>query len=132
MSVEIACSKRVDHRIYRRLLGLVVIMMMVAGCDKVVKAKPTAVSVKNVGPEAVVVDAPEEKENRELGAKGSKLLYAREFDELERIAGELRDSKAQWENGYWKLGSFYAGFCDLPDEALDARWTNLLGTFDCG
>ena len=47
-----------------------------AGCDKqVVKAKPTAVAVKNgSGAEAVIVDAPEAKEDRELGERGAKLL----------------------------------------------------------
>jgi len=114
----------------RRIIGVVALMGCVfvsVGCDKlVVNAKPTAVSVKSMGGVPVIVETPQAKEDRELQEKGSKLLHARAFDEIERIAGELRASKAQWENGFWKLGSFYSGFCKLPDEASEQRWTNLL------
>lgn len=111
-----------------RLIALVAIATAAAGCDKlVVKAKPTAVCVtNNVGPEPVIFETPEAKEQNQLRHQGSDLLYAREFDELDKIARELRASKAQWESGYWKLGAFYKGFADLPKEASDARWTNLL------
>jgi hypothetical protein len=110
------------------IIALIAIVIGTAGCDKlVVKAKLTAVGVtNNVGPEPVIFETPEVKEQSQLKDRGAKLLYAREFDEIEKIARELRASKAQWENGYWKLGSFYEGFSELPDEASERRWTNLL------
>src|SRR5688572_23879351 len=111
-----------------RAIAVLVLLLAVTGCDKVVvRAKPTAVCVtNNVGPEPVIFETAEATEQRELSAQGSKLLVARNFDELDKIARELRASKAHYENGYWKLGAFYKGFCDLPDEAWESRWTNLI------
>lgn len=125
MRVECTCCK------WARMfwvIALSTLVLAVAGCDRaVVRAKPTAVCVTNyVGPEPVIFETTEAKEQRELNTQGAKLLAARDFEQLDKIASELRASKAQWENGYWKLGGFYKGFCDLPDEASEVRWTNLI------
>lgn len=110
-----------------RVIAVVALMLAVAGCDRVVvKAKPTSVSVTNVGPQPVIFDTPEAKDQRELRAQGARLLLAREFDELDRVANELRASKVEYEHGYWKLEAFYGGICELPDAASETRWTNLI------
>src|SRR5687767_4815160 len=108
-------------------LTLLAIVMTGAACDrKVVRAKPTAVCVTNVGPEPAIFETPAAHEQRELTEKGRKLLQARDFDQLDKIASELRASKAEWANGFWKLGTFYMGFSELPKEASETRWTNLI------
>lgn len=112
------------------MVTLFTIVMMGVGCDKtVVKAKPTAVRAettnRSAGPEPIIFETDESKEQQELIALGSKLLEAHDFDELEKVAHALRASKAEFPNGYWKLGRFAAGFSGLPLQASESRWTNL-------
>jgi hypothetical protein len=109
-------------------MALLTIGLAGMGCDRtVVRAKPTAVCVtNNVGPEPVIFDTPEVTEERELCLQASKHLYAREFDSLDRMADHFRSTKAEYASGIWKVGVIYQGCSELPKEASETRWTNMI------
>jgi hypothetical protein len=110
-------------------IGLLALLFAGAGCDRItVRAKAPDPSTTNidVGPAAMLFDTAEAKEQRQLKTQASKLLFARDFAQLDKIADELRRSKATYADGYWKLGAFYEGFAELPEEASESRWTNMI------
>lgn len=56
-------------------------------------------------------------------------LYHEEFEELERLAGKLRASKARAPGGHWELGLFYGGLKapEADTNAPEAEWQYHLG-----
>src|ERR1700722_17577135 len=74
--------------------------------------------------EITVVEAAEEKEQKEIKAKTMGLLNARDYDGLEKFSSDLRTSKKIWADGAWKLSHVYLGLVPNDNEssaAWDAR-----------
>jgi hypothetical protein len=111
-------------RLPGRLLGLLVVGATL-GC------RPSAARLRNLdpeaGPPAELVVRNENREREEFGRAMRVLLQARQYDSLDRIARDLRQQKAKWPNGYWKLRSFYLYGFDQPDvTSSETQWKTLL------
>src|SRR5438128_6118652 len=52
----------------------------------------------------------------------SALIVSRDFAALEKIAEDLRTSKARTAAGTWQLFLFYSILADLAETATDADW----------
>ncbi len=59
--------------------------------------------------ELVVVEDADNKECKEIGAKARALLANRNFEELDKLADNLRTSKRVRANGTWLLFNLYTG-----------------------
>lgn len=64
-------------------------------------------------PEVVAAEGYETKDRNAIKQKAQALLAAKDYDLLEKLAGDLRVSKAAYVDGYWKLWAFYQAFGDL-------------------
>src|SRR5215212_10274483 len=53
---------------------------------------------------------PVQKEIAEFSRKTRESFGSRRFDELEKVAKDLRATKALFGNGSWKLSAFYESF----------------------
>lgn len=82
-----------------------------------------------VDEELVELEAESVNVRNRLSEKTDPLLAAGNFAELDRIAAQLRTSKAQCANGAWHLRSFYNGFAMLPDYLPESAWTDRIATF---
>jgi TPR repeat protein len=65
----------------------------------------------------------------DLKRKAVKLLYQADYDSLERLAKDLRDSKARFADGAWKLNVFYSAFSE-PREEDKVGWERFLSKLD--
>jgi len=92
-----------------------------------VKSRPESNDIQrrsNAGqfPEVVVVQSEETKDRDAIHSKARALLTAKDYDALEKMAGDLRLSKAAYLDGYWKLWAFYKAFGEFSEKATDAGW----------
>lgn len=71
----------------------------------------------------VVVETPAQKEILGIEKRATDLLANRNYDGLDALAKEFRDSKECHATGYWKLSYVYRGLAG-PSGAADAEWTN--------
>lgn len=103
--------------------------LLVLSCSK----KATNVSgsqpqTQNATPSAglpftvTVVESPVAKEINDTSNHVAALLAQKNYDDLDALAKNLRDSKEAYADGSWKLASVYSGL-ELPEEASDADWT---------
>jgi hypothetical protein len=76
---------------------------------------------------AQIIDGPIARE--QLTRTVRKMLYQEKFDELEKMAGEFRTTKATFPEGGWKLYSFYDAF-EAPFDKSPEGWKRFLGKFD--
>lgn len=99
-----------------------------SGCGK--KENPSGGKSSSGLPETAVeievVAEPEEKVREALKDQVRALAIKGDFAQLEAMAREFRENKSKFPNGDWKLRHFYSGFADLPDEAPESDWQNLL------
>lgn len=58
-----------------------------------------------------------------------KMLYQEKFDDLEKMAQDLRNSKAKFPEGVWKLIYFYEGI-EEPLEKTPDNWERFIAKFD--
>jgi hypothetical protein len=65
----------------------------------------------------------ESKEMYDRKVFANNLIEARNYDELEELAGKFRSSKECYANGAWKLNDIYAGLVPA-DKASDDEWQN--------
>jgi TolA-binding protein len=79
--------------------------------------------------ELVELEAEPVNVRNRLSEKTDPLLAAGNFAELDRIAAQLRSSKAQCANGVWHLRCFYDGFAMLSDFLPETAWTDRIATF---
>lgn len=64
------------------------------------------------------------KESSEIANKAINYLDDRDYNGLDEYASELRDSRASFATGHWKLGGFYCGFSPsnaAPDFVWETR-----------
>jgi hypothetical protein len=76
----------------------------------------------------MAVESSETKEIHDLQKQASALLKARQFDKLDDLAKNLRDSKECFADGQWKLFHFYNGI-SFPNGATDSEWTGRFAVF---
>jgi hypothetical protein len=88
--------------------------IVLAGCSKISPLNP------------VLVQPPETKEIYAIKQEAITLLNAREFDKLDALAKDDRDSGACFANGMWKLSYLYDGLDSSVGKGTDADWTNHL------
>jgi len=77
-------------------------------------------------PQAGVADAATGAAKRFEGEMRA-LIYEHRFDELESIAATVRETKARFPDGNWKLSFFYDGLSQPWDQESEAEWDKLLG-----
>jgi uncharacterized RDD family membrane protein YckC len=63
----------------------------------------------------------ESKEMHDRKFQAKVLLEAKNYGQLDELAGELRSSKESYPNGYWKLADIYDGLVP-SDKASDDEW----------
>lgn len=85
------------------------------------QAWPEAGAMPSVPPSDLVVESDNSKLQKELGRKVNPLIAAQNFQELDKLADELRNSKAQTASGKWQLRVFYELITSLPEEASEAE-----------
>src|ERR1035438_9633725 len=73
-----------------------------------------------------IVDGPIAR--RQLQSQAQSLLYQEKFDELEKMAQELRKTKAMFPEGVWKLHFFYMGLS--PKVTSPEGWKSHLNLVD--
>ncbi len=73
-------------------------------------------------PAAVVVETEEAKDAAELSHQVKELFKAGEYEKLDALAQQLRESKQEYVTGKRKLTAFYAALTDLDDQGPDAMW----------
>jgi TPR repeat protein len=76
---------------------------------------------------AQVIDGPIARS--QLERQVSNLLYQEKFDALEKMAQDLRTTKAKFPDGFWKLYSFYEGL-SRPKNGSSDGWKRFLSKFD--
>jgi Domain of unknown function (DUF4034) len=64
---------------------------------------------------------PVEREIHAFSVETRKLFDGRRFDELEKLAADLRAGKALFRDGSWKIRQFYTAF-EPSDEEPDQTW----------
>ena len=67
---------------------------------------------------------PVEKDIETFNAEIRGLLTAKRFDELEKMAAELRSSKSLFRDGSWKIRQFYVSM-EASDDEADKVWKDL-------
>ncbi|OGU06219.1 MAG: hypothetical protein A2075_06575 [Geobacteraceae bacterium GWC2_58_44] len=76
---------------------------------------------------ATIVDGPVARNKLQRDVK--ELLYDNRFAELEKLAKELRSTKARFPEGHWKLPYFYDGLA-APEHKSEKQWQRLLGRLE--
>ncbi len=74
----------------------------------------------------VAVESEETRDRNAIAEKVQSLLTGKDYDSLDKLADELRRSKATYVDGYWKLWAFYEGF-PPGKKAPDEQWAVRLG-----
>lgn len=67
---------------------------------------------------------PQYVQRKELVNRTSALLNDKNWDELEKIAAELRTKKLRFPSGRWKLETFYRGLADPKEHAGPRDWNS--------
>ncbi len=102
------------------LLLVLAVAIAAAGC-----AIPRPASQSAAGHSYTVSDARGLR--RAFGREVRRLLLARDYDQLEQMAAELRASKARFGNGRWKLHHFYLdGFSLWNEDQTERSWARLV------
>ncbi|MEY2427719.1 MAG: hypothetical protein QOJ40_604 [Verrucomicrobiota bacterium] len=73
-----------------------------------------------------IVSETEKKERDNFEERVRSLFSEGDFAQLEALAKGFRETKAKFRNGYWKLRAFYLAFGELPDNATEANWRELI------
>jgi hypothetical protein len=76
------------------------------------------------------VDDEEAVIKKELTPTINELISKRNYTELDKMADNLRKSKAQVANGAWHLWFFYEILSDLPCTATDTDWKARIDFFN--
>lgn len=102
-------------------LCVVFAVVMFAGCDRLAKftsgkSKPAA----NPPPVAEGRDAPQQEIDA-FERSTRQLFNNRQFAALEKLANDLRTTKALFGNGSWKLSQFY-GALECRKEEPESMW----------
>jgi len=80
-------------------------------------------SAKYIPPsELIVVDSEGEAVTKDLQRKVGPLVSGQKFQELDKLANDLRASKTQTADGTWHLKVLYEVLVGLPDTASEAEW----------
>jgi len=74
-----------------------------------------------------VVDGPIARQH--LQRTVLKMLYREKFDDLEKMSGEFRKTKARFPDGVWKLEFFYNGLSSPFEKSADG-WKRYLAKMD--
>jgi hypothetical protein len=73
-----------------------------------------------------LVEPPETKEIYSIKRQSDALIASKDFDKLDALAEDFRNSQASYAHGFWKLSYFYEGLNFPAGEATDSEWTNHL------
>ena len=116
---------------HHSLCLLSVLLVCLSGCDE--KSSSTASSDDSGGVENIdaaereaaaklrkAVD-PVEQEIDAFTAEARQMFGSRRFDDLEKLAADLRATKSLFRDGSWKIRQFYVSF-ERSDEEPDKAW----------
>lgn len=95
--------------------------ILLSGCDRKAERQEKP-AVRAPGTPLPVEITDECAKERDRFCRAARTLYNnRKFAELEKLANELRATKAQFDNGSWKIMQFYASL-ECRDEEPETMW----------
>lgn len=119
------------------LMSMALIVASAAGFadthDKETARMPTASAISD--PERPVADLnADDATDVEAAGKFAnaihELVYAQDYDHLEKIAVSVRSSKAKFSGGLWKIHAFYGGTSYPYGHATEEDWAELQKILD--
>ncbi len=120
------------------LPALILSCLLFAGCSKNQTAdnasasgpgNQTNAAIGKILQNFVVVESAETKEKEEIKNQAKTLFDAKDFDKLDSLAAQYRESRECYADGNWKLSEVYVGL-ELPDKASDSEWESHLAVFN--
>ncbi len=117
---------------------LILLCLLSAGCSKNQTTdnssangpgKQTNAAIGKMLQNFVVVESAETKEKKEIDNQAKALFDAKDFDKLDSLAVQYRESRECYADGNWKLSEVYRGL-QLPDKASDSEWESHLAVFN--
>jgi hypothetical protein len=112
------------------VISLVSVIIFAIGCKK--KSDSTSAAATKSDANQIdtsnlqLVTETEEKERDGFRSNIRALALNGDFQNLESQAEDFRSNKSRFQSGYWKLRAFYLAFGDLPDNASDKDWLELI------
>lgn len=111
-------------------ISVVFVIIVVVGCKKKADSASAAVTKSDANQidtsNLQLVTETEEKERDGFRSNIRALVLKGDFQRLQSQAEVFRFNKSRFQNGYWKLRAFYVAFGDLPDDASDKAWLELI------
>ena len=126
------------HHNKKIFLTLMLSYLFLAGCSKEQTAGGSSANSSPRKPDPaidktlrnfVVVESAETKDRKEINNQAKALLDAKDFDKLDSLAAQYRDSRECYADGSWKLSEVYVGL-ELSDQASDSEWESHLAIFN--
>ena len=111
------------------VICLVFAIIFLAGCkrSKSEISQPTNFGTGQIDASNLqLITETEDKERNDFRANLRALVSKGDFQSLESQAEDFRSHKSRFQNGYWKLQAFYVAFGDLPADAGDKAWLELI------